>query len=92
MGLLDITPIGQTDDYSFGYCAGQRYAHANAYLRGDALTRVAHRLWLRVSHTVNLTWMEYVRGFRQGYTDELNGTAHPLPRTDQPYKPHELEF
>jgi hypothetical protein len=92
MGLIDITPIGMTDDFSFGYCQGQRTCRANAYLTRDALSQAAHRLWLRLSHTVNLNRAEFVQGVREGYQDELAGTAHPLPQNDVPYMCSELSL
>jgi len=92
MGLINITPIGMTDDFSFGYCQGQRTCRANAYLTRDALSQAAHRLWLRLSHTVNLNRAEFVQGVREGFIDELNGTAHPLPQTYVPYGCSELEL
>ena len=88
MGLInwsDVTPLAETDDSVFGYLAGQRTCHANAFLTKQAVSLAAYQCWLRSSHTVNLNRTEYLQGFKRGYTDELNGTAHPLPQTNVPY-------
>src|SRR5260370_16044686 len=90
--LNDMTPLQDSDDYSFGYAAGQRTAHATAYLKGGSLERTGLRLWLGVSRVVVIDRGEYLRGFCDGDSDELQGLAHPLPRTDQPYRPDELIF
>lgn len=95
MGLInwsDLTPLGETDDSIFGYLAGQRTAHANAFLSKQAVSLAAHRCWLRSSHVVILNRNQYTDGFQRGYADELAGIAQPLPQTDVPYGCNELSF
>jgi len=80
LNLFDVTPLQDSDDYSWGYCAGQRLAHTAPYLKGDALARTGLRLWQQVSRTVALERDDYIRGVCDGHHDELQGVAHPLPR------------
>jgi hypothetical protein len=83
MGLIgDITPLQDSDDYSFGYCQGQRLAHTAPHLRGNALARTGLRLWQSVSKTVALERDDYIQGVVDGHCDELAGLSHPLPRTN----------
>ena len=91
MGLIDITPIDQTDAYSFGYAAGQRTAHATTRLRGGALTRTGLRLWSTTNRVVALDRTEFMLGFVDGYSDECNGLASPLPRTVIAYRIDEID-
>ncbi len=94
MGLFlnDITPLQDSDDYTWGYVAGQRTCNATAYLRGDLIVRAAIREWARSSRFVRLNRSEYVKGFCAGYRDQLSGTAHPLPQTDTPYGCRDIVF
>ena len=72
-----IEDIG-TDEI-LGYRDGQRMAHMNPYLRGEGLRNVGlHRL-REASRLLTLNEKLFIKGFKQGYQDELDGTAHPLP-------------
>lgn len=90
--LSSIVPIGTTIDYQLGYLAAQRTARANAYLSVRMVRNVAIMRLREVSSSVQLNAVQYLKGFLNGYQDEVNGLAHPLPSTDVPYSVNEFYF
>jgi len=70
-------------DETVGYQDGQRTVHLNKYLKGEGLRMVALHRIQEMSHLLLLNKRHYTRGFIQGYFDELNGLAHPLPEEER---------
>ena len=78
MNLKNMLSVRMTLDESLGYLGGQRLAHERAYLLGPALNEFASLSWFAMRR-MRLDRTEYEQGFRAGFQDELDGTAHPLP-------------
>ena len=70
--------VRMTVDEGLGYKGGQRLAHERAYLLGPALDQYATISWTALRE-LKLDRTAYQQGFRAGFQDELDGTAHPLP-------------
>lgn len=92
MKLDGIVPLDQTQDYAIAYLTGQRTARANAYLTKPLLKNVAVRRLGEASQRMRLNALDYLKGFIQGYIDERDGLAHPLPANDVPYQPDEIYY
>lgn len=79
MSNLKITlSVRMAIDEGLGYIGGQRLAHERPYLMVPALDTYANASWFAMRRT-RLDRAQYRTGFHEGYFDELNGTAHPLP-------------
>jgi len=78
-----LTTQEQTIDNLLGYHDGQRTARTNPHLDGRPLRNVGlHRLE-DCRRAMNLDARRFLKGFRQGYIDELNGTAPSLPEESE---------
>ena len=75
--------IERSSDEQLGYLEGQRTAQSNIYLKGQQLTNVAGLRMHEAAHLLDLSRRSYLKGFRRGYFDELNGLAHPLPEEER---------
>ncbi len=74
-----MSDVTETIDGLLGYNDGQRSARVNPYLSGPGLRNVGiHRLH-DTARLLTLDRRQFLRGFRHGYFDELNGLAGPLP-------------
>lgn len=82
--LSSVVPLDFDHDFYIGYGAGQRTCDTNAYLTPDAVVNVAVRRYLDMCGSINLSLRRFKAGFRRGYIDQRNGTAHPLPPNDVP--------
>ncbi len=78
VNLKTIISIRMTVDEGIGYLGGQRLAHERPYLLGPALDQYAGISWAALRE-LRLDRTAYVQGFKAGFQDELDGTAHPLP-------------
>lgn len=92
MKLDHITPLDTTIDYQVGYTSGQRACRSNAYLN-RAMQRNVAMARLGNSHCCNpMNVLQFIKGFLQGYQDEREGLAQPLPSFDYPYASREVYF
>jgi hypothetical protein len=76
--LRTIISVRMSIDEGLGYVGGQRLAYERPYLLLPALDMYANSSWFAMRRT-RLDRTQYRSGFHEGYFDELNGTASPLP-------------
>ena len=65
-------------DEALGYVGGQRLAHERSDLTVLAIDQFSNASWHAMRRS-RFDQTQYRAGFHEGYLDELNGLAQPLP-------------